>query len=45
MAISTIALIVFFVLAGLTYCGIWAAPAILMGIVCFVVAIALAVGR
>lgn len=44
-AVSTIALIIYFFLVGISYLGIYTAPAIVLGIVALVIAIALLVRR
>lgn len=44
-AISTLALIVYFILVALAAFSLWAAPAVVMGIVALVIAIALIVGK
>lgn len=43
MAVSTIALIIYFILVALAQLGIYAAPGVIVGIVAAVVAIALLV--
>lgn len=45
MSISTIALIVFFLLYGISAIGLIAIPPVVMGIVALVVAVALMLGR